>query len=306
MLKKIAEYTYYVTEKCSMCQEPIQNHKLLGRRLNGPHGWQPNKKIGITTSVLQCNVCNLIHAYPLPAPTDIQDHYNVAPEEYWDASYFDIPKDYFQHSIREIKRLLNVSSESITVLEVGAATGKSLKVMLEVGWDAYGVEPSKEFRKQAIEKMSIPAEKIVLGMIEDIDFEEEKFDCVNIQNVLEHLYDPGEVIEKLVRWTKPNGIILIGIPCSEWLTGKAINFMNRIRGKEYVTNLSPMHPPYHLYEFSARSFEKNGEYLGYTLEETQYWSPQTPLLSFLDKSYTNYLKKNGKGMILSGVLRKNK
>lgn len=305
MLKKIAEYQYYVTDKCSMCHEPIENHKLLGRRLNGSNGWQPNKKIGIATSVLQCQGCNLISAYPLPVPTDIQDHYNVPPEDYWDASYFDIAEDYFQHSIREIQRLLGVSS-SISVLEVGAATGKSLKVMLEVGWDVHGIEPSKEFRKQAIEKMSIPAERIVQGMVEDVEFEENKFDCINIQNVLEHLYDPGEVIEKLIRWTKPNGIILIGIPCSEWLTGKAINLLNRLRGKEYVTNLSPMHSPYHLYEFSARSFEKNGEKLGYRLEEVGYWSPATPLPTFLDKPYTNYLKKSGKGMILSGVLRKNK
>ena len=34
-------------------------------------------------------------------------------------------------------------------------------------------------------------------------------------------------------------------------------------GTNYVTNLNPMHVPYHLYEFDLKSFEVNAKKLGY-------------------------------------------
>ena len=42
-------------------------------------------------------------------------------------------------------------------------------------------------------------------------------------------------------------------------------------GTNYVTNLSPMHVPYHLYEFDLKSFELNAKKLGYEIAHFEYF-----------------------------------
>ena len=43
-------------------------------------------------------------------------------------------------------------------------------------------------------------------------YEEEQFDCVIFGDVLEHLFDPWAVIEKVKPYIKQNGVILASIP----------------------------------------------------------------------------------------------
>jgi len=51
-------------------------------------------------------------------------------------------------------------------------------------------------------------------------------------------------------WLKTDGIMHIEVPSSDWLIARLLNFYYKIRGLDYVTNISPMHEPFHLYEFA--------------------------------------------------------
>ena len=46
----------------------------------------------------------------------------------------------------------------------------------------------------------------------DLPYEEGQFDCVIFGDVLEHLFDPWAVIEKVKPYIKQNGVILASIP----------------------------------------------------------------------------------------------
>lgn len=46
----------------------------------------------------------------------------------------------------------------------------------------------------------------------DLPYEEGQFDCVLFGDVLEHLFDPWAVIEKVKPYIKQNGVILASIP----------------------------------------------------------------------------------------------
>jgi hypothetical protein len=61
-----------------------------------------------------------------------------------------------------------------------------------------------------------------------------------------------------VEWLAPNGQIYAEVPSARWLIGRMLNLAYRVRGIDYVTNLSPMHSPYHLYEFELKSFQRHG------------------------------------------------
>src|ERR1700675_221022 len=121
---KVLRYYFEVIENCEMCGNSIANHKLLGQRLNQSQGLSPKKKSGITVSVKKCTQCNLIYSCPQPIPFDIQDHYGVPPESYWqNAEYFQVMPDYFSTQIsRAIKLLVHVPG--MRALDVGAGLGK--------------------------------------------------------------------------------------------------------------------------------------------------------------------------------------
>ena len=72
--------------------------------------------------------------------------------------------------------------------------------------------------------------------------------------MLEHLFDPGGALRKASAWLRPGGVIQAEVPNADWLIPKLLNRYFRLRGTNYVTHLSPMHSPFHLYEFTLRSF----------------------------------------------------
>ena len=118
------------------------------------------------------------------------------------------------------------------------------------------------------------------------------------------MYDPSNSLRKALGWLKSGGIIHAEIPSSNWLTNKIINFLYKIRGMDYVANISPMHTPYHLYEFDIKSFLKNAKINGYEVVQHQYYVCDTYLPSFLDFIVKPIMKATNTGMQLSIWLRK--
>ena len=65
-----------------------------------------------------------------------------------------------------------------------------------------------------------------------------------------------------------------------------------------------MHSPFHLYEFSAKSFKINGERLGYSVAKQRHDVCSTYLPSILNPIVVPYMKATDTGMQLSVWLRK--
>src|SRR5205085_2091982 len=79
------------------------------------------------------------------------------------------------------------------------------------------------------------------------------FDFITFGAVLEHLYHPAACLEKALQWLKPEGILQVEVPSSKHLVSKLINIYFTLIGTNFVTNISPMHAPFHMYEFSLKS-----------------------------------------------------
>jgi 2-polyprenyl-3-methyl-5-hydroxy-6-metoxy-1,4-benzoquinol methylase len=298
------KYLFNEIRSCNMCGESNDSHIVLGQRLNTSQGLRARSKTGISTSVMKCRQCDLIYSNPQPVPFDIQDHYGVPPEEYWKPEYFNYNPDYFSSEIRTLKRLINFS-EGMTALDIGAGLGKCMISLKNAGFDTYGFEPSVPFREKAISRMGIDPGRIKLGKIEDLEYDENQFDFISFGAVLEHLYDPSAAIQKAMKWLKPGGLIQIEVPSSAYFIPKLANLYFKMIGTTYVTNLSPMHEPYHLYEFGLRSFELHAKKNNYKIAFHEYFVctlyniPEVlkPLLRW-------YMKATNKGMQLSIWLQK--
>jgi len=287
-----------------MCDSPAGDHKIMGQRLNQSQGYNPKSKIGISTTVMKCRNCSLIFSNPQPVPFDIQDHYGVPPEDYWRPEYFEIDKKYFGHQI-ETTRKLSAFREGMKALDIGAGLGKCMISLQNAGYDSYGFEPSVPFYQKAIEKMRISPEKLQLGMIEKIDYPEGSFDFITFGAVLEHLYDPSNALKKAMSWLKPGGLVHVEVPSSKYLIPKIFNFYFRLRGTNYVNNISPMHRPFHLFEFGLDSFKINGVNNNYEVAHHEYYVCDIYFIPKLFHSFFRwYMSKTDTGMQLAVWLRK--
>jgi 2-polyprenyl-3-methyl-5-hydroxy-6-metoxy-1,4-benzoquinol methylase len=302
-MKKL-KYIFEEVQTCEMCGDSTKNHIILGQRLNQSQGIKPKSKTGISISVMKCKNCELIYSQPQPVPFDIQDHYGIPPEDYWKPEQFNYNSDYFSAEIKIVKELLPFK-EGMTALDIGAGLGKCMTSLADAGFDAYGLEPSIPFYERALSKMKISPEKLKLGMVEGIDYEEQSFDFITYGAVFEHLYHPAQTLEKTLKWLKPSGIIHIEVPSSKHTIAKLINLYFKLIGTNYVTHISPMHTPFHLYEFGLKSFEELGKKISYRIAKQYYevcdiyFAPEVfhPILR-------KYMKLNNTGMQLMVYLRK--
>jgi len=297
------KYTFKSIDKCNMCGAASSEFRILGKRLNTSQGQDPQNKVGISVTVQQCEKCKLIFPNPFPIPNDIQDHYGIPPEDYWAENYFNIDDTYFSGGLEWIRKLGGEFNGN-KALDIGAGVGHCMHALERAGYDVYGIEPSIPFYERAISKMGIDPSKIVNQQIEDADFEENTFSFITYGAVLEHLYDPFISLEKAMKWLKPGVLMYVEVPSSDWLVNKIINKIYKLKGKDYVANLSPMHEPFHLYEFGLKSFEENSKLLRYEIADKTYYVGDTYLPSIIDPIIKPYMKKTDKGMQLAVMLRK--
>ena len=296
------KYKFEYIKNCNMCNS--DDFRIMGQRLNKSQGINPKKKFGISTSIFKCNDCNLIFSNPIPKPEDIADHYDTNPEKYWNEEYFHIEKNYFKYEITVAKKLLKNKGPHLA-LDIGGGIGKAHVVLNKNGFDTISIEPSFSFKEIAISKFKLDESKFLHSSIEDASFEENYFDFITFGAVLEHLYEPSESIEKAIKWLKPGGLVQIEVPSSKYLISKIFNLYFKIMGTNYVTNLSPMHVPYHLYEFDLKSFELNAKKLGYEIAHFEYFVCNIyKIPTILHPMLKWIMKKTNTGMQLSIWLRK--
>jgi SAM-dependent methyltransferase len=248
-------YRFEPVASCNMCG--AADAKILGRRLNAHQGLRARHVVGVATTVVRCRACGLIYSNPRPIPDTIGHHYDRPPEEYWQPG----GRNPFDQQVATFRSLWT-GTRAPRALDVGAGLGHTMGSLAQSGFDVYGLEPSLAFRDRALER-GVEPQRLVRGSIEEVDYPAGAFDLITFQAVLEHLHDPAGSLGRALEWTAPGGLIHVEVPSADWLMAALANRAYRLRGTDYVTNLSPMHPPYHLYEFTRECFERHAQHAGY-------------------------------------------
>jgi 2-polyprenyl-3-methyl-5-hydroxy-6-metoxy-1,4-benzoquinol methylase len=297
-------YEFRGVDHCNMCNSPVGNSIVLGKRLNRSQGVRPTRKVGITTTIMKCKSCGLVYSNPLPVPKNMSQHYGMPPESYWSPNYFVVDDAYFSGHIKKFLEKRAVHDGSLRALDIGAGVGKCMKALDRHGFEAYGLEPSEPFYRRAIETMGIPGDRISHASVEEAQYPESMFDFITFGAVLEHLYDPSAAILKALGWAKPGGLIHIEVPSSRWLTNKIANMIYALQGLDYVANISPMHVPFHLYEFGAKSFLLHAKKNAYSVASLDILETRTYLPGVLDSLARPLMRATKSGMQMEVWLRK--
>jgi SAM-dependent methyltransferase len=283
--------------RCVMCGG--ERARVLGRRLSRHQGLRPRRLTGVATTVVRCSRCGLVYCDPRPVPDDPAALYDLAPEHYWRD-----PSPGGEAFGDEIARFTELwgGTGAPRALDVGAGTGRAMTALERAGFAVHGLEPSPAFRSRAIEQ-GVPARRLKLGTVETADYEPATFDLITFGAVLEHLHDPAAALSRALPWLAPGGLIHAEVPSARWLLGRALNAAYRFGGTDNVTNLSPMHVPYHLYEFTPDSFARHGDRAGYEIASTRVYVGDTYLPDPLSRAATRLMERTGTGMQLQVWLR---
>jgi len=282
---------------CVMCG--CERARVLGRRLGRHQGLRPRRLTGVATTVVRCTRCGLVYCDPRPVPEDTTALYDLAPEHYWrDASP---GGEAFGDEIARFTDLWD-GVGAPRALDVGAGTGRAMAALERAGFAVRGLEPSPAFRMRALEQ-GVSAQRLALGTVQTAAYEPGSFDLITFGAVLEHLHDPAAALARAVGWLAPGGLIHVEVPSSRWLLGRALNAVYRVSGSDHVTNLSPMHVPYHLYEFTPDSFAHHGARAGYETAYMRVFVGDTYLPDPWSRAAIWLMRRTGTGMQLQLWLR---
>ena len=162
-------------------------------------------------------------------------------KEYWNEVYSKYT-DYF-HS----KGIYSGS-----VLDIGSGTGAFLKFLKEnFGYSLYGTEFADEVIEDLVSIVG-DREKIFHKIkLEDIDFHGLEFEIITMWGVLEHIYNPLEVLKKISSIITPNGIMLALVPN---LNSKALKILG-------ITTPT-LDPRGHIHFFTDESINKAASLVG--------------------------------------------
>jgi len=136
------------------------------------------------------------------------------------------------------------------LLEIGCSYGGRLENLRAIGWKVEGIEMDERSSKYAREIKKLKVEN---NEIEEADFPFKTFDVVVMSMVLEHLYNPFEILKRITKWLKPKGQLIFSIPYIEGFEGEVF--------REYYYSL---HLPHHLIFFNKRIIKEYLTSLGYT------------------------------------------
>ena len=189
----------------------------------------------------KCKNCFLIFVWPIP-----QHAVDLYSQDYFDGAkhgfgYVDYEEDKsamtgtFNAYLERIERFIPKKGR---ILDVGAATGFFLRLALERGWGASGIEISNYAANIARQK----GLNVISGTLETTDFSLSIFDVITLWDVIEHLSDPKTHLIAANKILKKGGIIAINTP-------DAGSFAAKLLGKHWHLLV----PPEHLVIFNQRN-----------------------------------------------------
>jgi SAM-dependent methyltransferase len=148
------------------------------------------------------------------------------------------------------------------ILDVGCGDGERLLEFFRRGYDVWGVDVGA----QSVElcRKILPDGHFFQGELPEIKLERSSFDFIRIDNALEHMPNPREVVQEVLRLLRPAGKIMIYVP-------NGMSFTMRFFKGGSISSWMP----FHLQLFTCKSLKKVLEDCGFKNIKIYGYSPPT-------------------------------
>jgi len=235
----------------------------------------------IVSNYVRCKECELIYLTPVPRSQDLAVAYDYLPTRIRHASPMNrilaLVEPFLSPLLDRVEYLHTIPhkrGEGCKILDIGCGSGDKLVAFQARGWEVYGLDISSTHIETA--KRLLPKGTFFCSELGSADLPSDYFDSVRIDNVLEHLFDPIEVLMVIHRILKPGGKLLIYVP----------------RGNSFTMKYRPTCSvnswvPFHLSLFTEDTIRMALKKVGFSRVEINTCTPIPWLFGFLQLSLRN-------------------
>ncbi len=138
------------------------------------------------------------NAFTFPVPTANYSHDSFYIKSSTDTSEY---QEYAQSLLKYILKYMTKGK----LLDIGTGGGFLISEALKCGFQAEGVEASKNAVKYCLSKNL----RVRQGYFSSKNYPNKSFDCIVMSHVLEHIKNPGKILEEIREILKPNGLLIL-------------------------------------------------------------------------------------------------
>lgn len=214
--------------------------------------------------IVRCPACGLVFRAERPTVTGLQEIYaldyfrdDIGGES--QHGYADYVHDEHLHRLNARRRLAALGRRFPSkgrLLDVGCAAGFFVDEASRAGWDACGVDISKEMTAWARGTLDV---QVVEGTIADVDVRDGDLDAVTMWDYIEHAIDAAGDVATAARRLRPGGVLALS-------TGDVDSVVARVSGRRWHL-LTPRH---HNFFFSRKTLRMLLTRAGFDLLSTSY------------------------------------
>jgi len=172
---------------------------------------------------------NYVHEAAAQTDDGTQFYATIDEEKY--IAYFEpMRKAHYRYVLRKLD-----STPGTSLLDVGASYGWMVEVALELGFDAYGIEPG------AVEAEPSLRSRIQRTTLDDYSAGGKQFDVVTIWHALEHFREPSGALNSIRTILKDSGVLVIAVPNAAGRLYWAADMLARTGYKQLLNELYYFH-----------------------------------------------------------------
>jgi 2-polyprenyl-3-methyl-5-hydroxy-6-metoxy-1,4-benzoquinol methylase len=229
-------------QDCPLCGESRASSIPLGRRGGTAH----RAGLGVETGVVRCRRCHGVYQRPTAIP--VRNPYDAhEPDGYFAAHDASSKIEAGEYLAGRAEDLLGRKG---SMLEIGCGRGELLRGAANRGWRVAGVDMTEGFARAASSRYGVEVE---IASAERAASLQRVWDVVVLAAVLEHVYDPLALLDRVKRSLCPRGLVYIDVPNECSLFSRMGNLYQRLRGRDWAVNLSPTFSPFHVVGFCPKS-----------------------------------------------------
>lgn len=226
--------------------------------------------------VVRCRSCGFYYTDPMPFWTknDLEMLYD---EEYYSYSQMTDWWALIRRHVNPQRRLdaiqLYGPPKICCFLEVGCGGGFAMEEAMRRGWATYGQDISEHAAREVKGRLGLD---VFLGPLEDAHFDNDFFDVIYVDSVLEHVLHPSAMMQEFHRILKPCGIVYAVMPNEDALIHDYRDLTYRVKGLKMSPKLTPLAPPYHIVGFTTRTLRLLAESNGFEVRSLKVaWDYET-------------------------------
>ena len=259
-------------------------------------------------NINECKNCGLrfTDQATVPRITYTENYFKNTNKEFFKDSWADY-ENYISKSKKlkrfrtTLKKLENYADKG-NILDLGCATGVFLDMAQKKGWHSYGVEISKFASDYGRKNFNLD---IKTGDLMNVKFKDNFFDLVTMWDFFEHVGSPSEILKKVNKITKKDGVLFLLTINDASLMGYLAHLFYKLKIKKFA---ELVHPKHHNYHFTKKVLidilNKNGFEVIYTKKsemplENILQGPIVKAMAFILYLFSNLLNQQHEIIIIA-------